>query len=203
MRATERLSVSVKLLSHVSGCMKRSVKQIWPEQDPSDEKLNFLTVYIAVLHTNCKVNSRPPGVGYIGINRVSNFWSGHKWVINRQGEMTNFGRKLACRLVINWVTVLGSGPHTPTQFFFWSPPSPPGIRPWRKSGTALGFCSLLWELISLYRIQEKTFKPSRLSKWFFLEQKISRNKNANTPSRRYAIRKRLTVQRTENKKWES
>ena len=33
------------------------------------------------------------------------------------GKMADFGRKLACRLVISRVRVLGSGPHTPTQFF--------------------------------------------------------------------------------------
>ena len=30
--------------------------------------------------------------------------------------MLDFGSKLACRLLINRVRVLGSGPHTPTHF---------------------------------------------------------------------------------------
>ena len=36
--------------------------------------------------------------------------------------MANFGHKLARRLVINMVRVLGSGLHTPTHFFFGSTP---------------------------------------------------------------------------------
>ena len=42
--------------------------------------------------------------------------------MNRVGKTADFGRKLACRLLINRVRVLGSGPHTPTHFFGSTPP---------------------------------------------------------------------------------
>ena len=50
------------------------------------------------------------------INRVLYFWSGHKQV-----------RDKSQILVINRVRVLGSGPHTHTQFFLGvaTPPPPP------------------------------------------------------------------------------